>query len=343
MRLPNKTNPRCPHCNEISKKKGLRKSDKRTTQRYLCKQCNHSFTQQSNLQIHKIYNLKTILNTISNYNLGRPLRKNKIPSSTIHNWIKHINLPMHRLRNHITKNKTNPIVKHRFIHHRQPFLYQYHALKLDFARKFPELINYLKTINKSLPKHIFENSERISQVSRKLYKETPTTLVKTRVEREIPHKVGNFPFRVGFSQRKPVFEPNDVVGVSDKSIDSEPKQNYATKLANIALSITKDNKKRHDIIENFMLINDTATIATEIPIYLTENETKSTNLTGHIDILQARYHKLYILDYKPEPVNQQQTINQLKLYQKALSKRTNIKKHKFKLAFFNDKGYYEIN
>ena len=93
-----------------------------------------------------------------------------------------------------------------------------------------------------------------------------------------------------------------------------------------------------------MLINDTATIATEIPIYLTKEESPTKqNLTGHIDILQIRFHKIYILDYKPEPVNKQQTINQLKLYRKALAKRTNIKEHKIKLAFFNHKGYYEIN
>ncbi len=340
MKLPNITNPKCPYCNGISKKKGFKKNKLRTTQRYLCRSCKRSFMTQPELQKSKTYNLTTILNTISNYNLGRPSRKNTpFPKSTIHNWIKNINLPMHRLRKNITKTQ-NPIIKHQFTHHKQPFLYQYHALKLDFARKFPDLINYLKNINTQLPKHIFENSERISQVS----KETPTTSVKTRVEREIPHKVGNFPFRVGFSERKSVFEPDDVVGVSDK------KNNYATKLADIALSITNNNKERHNIIENFMLINDTATIATEIPIYLKENEAKeitknkiTTNLTGHIDILQIRYHKIYLLDYKPEPINIKQTINQLRLYREALSKRTQIPIHKFKLAFFNDKTYQEVN
>ena len=108
-----------------------------------------------------------------------------------------------------------------------------------------------------------------------------------------------------------------------------------------------------------MLINDTATIAAEIPVYLKSNEqkikdfptsksgdfeeTKTTNLTGHIDILQSRYHKLYILDYKPEPINKKQTIAQLLLYREALSKRANIPKSRIKLAFFNDKGYYELS
>ena len=49
-----------------------------------------------------------------------------------------------------------------------------------------------------------------------------------------------------------------------------------------------------------------------------------------------------ILDIKPDKTNQNRTINQLKLYRKALSQRTNIPEHKFRLAFFNDKGYNEI-
>jgi predicted RecB family nuclease len=196
---------------------------------------------------------------------------------------------MNRLRNKLKGTPIhNMIIKKRFIHHQQPFLFQYHNLKLEFVKKFPTLINYLRNVH-NIPKNIFENSNRISQAK-----------------------------------------------ATDKETKINEKQNYAVELAKLAAAITKDNKQRHQIIEDFMLINDTATVAVEIPVYLN-------NLTGHIDILQIRYHKIYILDYKPTPVNKKQTINQLKLYRKALSKRTNIPEHKFKLAFFNDKGYYELN
>jgi len=304
MKILPALNPKCPVCHSPAKKMGLRKCKQRTTQRYLCKPCNHSFTAQPPLQKSKTYPLKTILNAISAYNLGQSLRKitnqNKesIPSSTLHNWIRNINLPMNRLRNKIKNTpKHEIIIKNQFIHHKQPFLFQYHSLKLDFAKKFPALVEYLKNINSLLPKGIFNSSQRISRV-----------------------------------------KPEEV------EINTLPKQNYAVELSKLAASITKDNKQRHNIIENFMLINDTATIAAEIPIYLKAEETKlNQNLTGHIDILQLRFHKLYILDYKPEPINKEQTINQLKLYRKALSKRAQIPEYKFKLAFFNDKGYYEIN
>ena len=295
MKKPNQNNPVCPCCsNKPTIKIGKKKNKFRTTQRYLCKSCKKTFIDQHQSQKSKTHSIKTILTSISDYNLGMPLRQQKIPSSTIHNWVKNFNLPLNRLRNRVRgKNPDEIIIKKRFIHHQQPFLYQYHKIKLNFATKFPGLIKYLKYLY--LPKGIFENSQRISKTNKEL-KDPPAN-----------------------------------VGIS--------KTNYAVKLAKLALTITKDNKERHDIIENFMLINDTSTIAAEIPIYL--KETKP--LTGHIDILQIRYNKIYILDYKPEPVNKQQTISQLLLYRKALSRRTFIPKNKIKLAFFNDKGYCEIN
>lgn len=313
MKKPNQNNPVCPCCsNKPTIKIGKKKNKFRTTQRFLCKSCNRTFIDQHQSQKSKTHSIRTILTSISDYNLGMPLRKQKIPSSTIHNWVKNFNLPLNRLRNRVRGKKPDEIIiKKRFIHHQQPFLYQYHKIKLNFATKFPGLIKYLKYLY--LPKGIFENSQRISKTNEKL-KDSPAN-----------------------------------VGVS--------KTNYAVKLAKLALTITKDNKERHDIIENFMLINDTSTIAAEVPIYLKVSKQKIKDfptsklkdfeetkpLTGHIDILQIRYNNIYILDYKPEPVNKQQTINQLLLYRKALSRRTFIPKNKIKLAFFNDKEYCEIN
>ena len=88
-----------------------------------------------------------------------------------------------------------------------------------------------------------------------------------------------------------------------------------------------------------MLKNDTATIATEIPIYL---KLKNNTITGHIDILQIRYKKLHILDFKPEKINKQEAITQLCLYAAALSKITNTPLKNFKCAWFDQNSYYEF-
>jgi len=301
------TNPECPFCNNQSIRWGARICRHRTIQRYLCKTCNRYFTLQSPQQLSKTYSLKTILDTISEYNLGTPLRKitnqkGPIPSSTIHDWTKTINLPMNRLRNKLKGIPAYEIIKkQRFIHHKQPFLYQYHKIKLEFAKKYPYLIRYLTNLKTSLPKDIFRSSKRISEVSK-----------------EMPKQSKN--------------EDENVI----------TKQNYAVELAKLAVSITKDNKQRHNIIENFMLINDTSTIAVELPVYLNKEESPThESLTGHIDILQIRYNKFYILDYKPPPINKQQTITQLRLYRKALSALTGITH--FRAAYFNENRYYEVS
>jgi hypothetical protein len=78
------------------------------------------------------------------------------------------------------------------------------------------------------------------------------------------------------------------------------KENYATTLAALALQITLSNKKRHDAVERFMLLNDSATIAVEVPIYITPEDFEALRsqgftfpfkehpLTEHIDLMQLR-------------------------------------------------------
>ncbi len=318
---PNKDNPQCPICNSQTIKWGIRKSKQRTTKKYQCKnpECRKYFTPQPHLQTNKTYPINLILNTISNLNLGYSLKqtssyykvrkektyqKRKIPRSTLSYWYSQLKpfLPYHRIRNKIKQDYTpiNIIKKKQFIHHNQPFTYQYHQPKIDlFLKQYPTLKHYLENIETLLPKDIFNNSQRISQIA----------------------KIKN-------------------IKNNNQNIQLKTKQNYATKLAEIALQITNNNTERHQIVENLMLKNDTATIAIEIPVYL--NQGNST-ITGHIDILQIRYNKLHILDFKPEKINKEQTITQLCLYAEALSRITNTELKKFKLAFFNNRNYYEFS
>lgn len=44
------------------------------------------------------------------------------------------------------------------------------------------------------------------------------------------------------------------------------KKNLANKLAELGLLLAKANKERHGAIESFMLINDSVTIACEVPV-----------------------------------------------------------------------------
>ncbi|MBU4266929.1 MAG: PD-(D/E)XK nuclease family protein [Candidatus Altiarchaeales archaeon] len=139
----------------------------------------------------------------------------------------------------------------------------------------------------------------------------------------------------------------DIVNADDVSV--EEKENYACKIADLALKGVVDNRKRHEAIQHFMLCNDTATVAVEVPVWLYPWQFNNLKLfsgvekplTGHIDLLQMRYGLIHVLDYKPG-AERETPISQLFLYALALSRRTGIWLRNFRCAWFDDKVYYEF-
>jgi len=132
------------------------------------------------------------------------------------------------------------------------------------------------------------------------------------------------------------------------------KQNYATKLAAFVLQSVKDRKLRHEALQKFMLANDTVTVATEVPVYITKDDIEHMKtqlgfeidelpklITGHIDILQIRNGQIHILDYKPN-AEKERPIEQLTLYAMALSRLTGLRMFEFKCAWFDEKDYFEF-
>ncbi len=134
----------------------------------------------------------------------------------------------------------------------------------------------------------------------------------------------------------------------------EKKKNYACELAGLALKMARTNKERHKIVQDFMLVNDTSTLAVEVPIWLNKEEVKDANfkfnifsgvegeITGHIDLVQTRYGIIYVLDYKPE-ARKVDAVSQLFTYAFALSVRSGKWLRNFRCAWFDSNGYYEFN
>jgi ATP-dependent exoDNAse (exonuclease V) beta subunit len=103
-----------------------------------------------------------------------------------------------------------------------------------------------------------------------------------------------------------------------------------------------------------MLVNDSATIAVEIPVYLTKEDIayyrgrgftldfESDFITGHIDFLQVRDGYLQILDYKPDARKEKHAHVQLTIYALALARRTNLPLKVFKCAWFDERDYFEF-
>ena len=140
----------------------------------------------------------------------------------------------------------------------------------------------------------------------------------------------------------------------DIKLKKVTKYNNASKLAEFALTLSKTKKERHKKVQDFMLINDSATITIEVPVFLYPNEiTKyqrkvigielGDTMTGHIDILQVRFNQIHILDYKPDAKKgDKKAAEQVFLYALALSKRTNIPLENFTCAYFDDRNYYQF-
>ena len=142
-----------------------------------------------------------------------------------------------------------------------------------------------------------------------------------------------------------------------KTLDfvKEEKQNFANTLASLGLQLSKTNRERHESVQNFMIANDSVTVACEIPVYLTNDDIRyflskgfsinlenyQTPITGHIDLLQIRNGLIHILDYKPD-ADKTNAVNQLTTYALALSSRTKLAVKDFKCAWFDDRNYFEF-
>ncbi len=146
--------------------------------------------------------------------------------------------------------------------------------------------------------------------------------------------------------------PNDFFNESNRcsqlkldiNVRKEGRYNQACRLAGISLKACISNSKRHGIVENFMLINDSSTIACEVPVWFWEKYL-DLGVCGHIDILQIRRGNIYILDYKPnaDKENDKKVSSQLFLYASGLSFRTKIPLMRFRCAWFDENNYYEFN
>ena len=127
------------------------------------------------------------------------------------------------------------------------------------------------------------------------------------------------------------------------TIEKNVSENLVCRRAALALCYFPTKKKRHSLIENFMLINDDTTVAVEIPVWLWEKNLKC-SIAGHIDLIQVSQGCVYILDYKPDASREkdEQVASQLYLYASGLSFRAAIPLSRIRCAWFDDKSYVEF-
>lgn len=356
------TQIKCGKCNSVNiVKRGFAKNKLQSFQKYQCKECKSIFTVQQ--AKGKTYPLRIILNAISTYNFGHSLEKTReiinkkhnlgISLRTISSWIKEYEgvCTYSKLRKQAIKlfNPKN-IIKKLELSHIQPYTFKYHKAKLyllfhsrlynneyrNIAHFYEPLTAYLEKIGTDkFPHHIFTYDKTISD-----YKSSPDAKVNKN-NLIVNEKSNKRASKIKFNHLK---------------IEIKSKNNFACKLAKLALNLALTNKDRHEAIQNFFLINDSTTIAVEIPIYLTNWDagyyrnqkgfifplsSYTTPITGHIDILQIRNGLIIILDYKPDAENENPT-EQLTIYALALSRKLNLPLYYFKCAWFDENDYFEF-
>ena len=330
--------PACPACNSNASviSVGIRRGRSKDIRKFLCKSCNKNFSDEPLKRITAP--TRVVLAAISEFHSGHTLAeaanivrrryKVNVAPSTIVSWIdRYCDLFTFTGLRRRYKIDPETNVRTARLDHGQVYTFKVHLLKMNIAGKiYPQLKGYLRSVPDAINPKYFATENRCSS-----------------------------------------FRPETVTEPQSKFIAD----NNAVKMAKLAETLSKTRKGRHDVVETFFLTNDSTTVAVEVPVYLTETEAKDLNLgpalshssvqsgrcvldcatenkkeacaiSGHIDILQVRNEKVYILDYKPDEHLNQAITSQLLLYAYALRQRTNIPLANMVCACFGRSGYAEF-
>jgi PD-(D/E)XK nuclease superfamily len=245
-----------------------------------------------------------ILEAVSTYNLGnsisdtqRAIRKQlhvDIPEGTNRSWVR-----VHK-----------PLAAYTRLRSIGSKLFKADAMIRTFPLRHKQVYRF--QLHKAKVELLFQNGRRRHLVSAKDYLEGIGEHFPHGMFQTTEHRSSKFPTTL--------------------AIPITRKENYATRLAALVLPSASANKKRHETLQRFMLVNDSATIAVEIPVYLTKEDIayycsrgftldfESDFITGHIDFLQVSDGYLQILDYKPDARKEKHAHIQLTIYALALAR-----------------------
>ena len=295
----------CPNCKGNTVIKYGKQCGK---QMYYCKQCKKKFSKA--VMKHKSYSPFLITSAISYYNLGNTLEQS-------------VKLVNRQFKVKVSKSALHYWVKQSLD------ICTYHKIRSDIRK------NYKKNI---ICEYGFEHSGltynfmyHLPKVDFLCQKYPSVGVYLKEMKSRCPSEIFQNSHRC--SQIK-----NNI------KIKTQGISNSACKLAEFALTACTKNNKRHTTVEKFMLINDSSTIACEVPIWFWDT-TKNIGLCGHIDILQIRRGRIYILDYKPNAHKESVTnvASQLYNYAIGLCFRTKVPLSMIRCAWFDKNIYYEFN
>ena len=315
---------KCKYCGQGNVvKNGMRKNKNGIVVRYKCNDCSKTFSLGEFK--NKSYNAKVILAALNYYDIGYTFSESS----------KKVNSKF--------KIKTSGQLVHQwFKEHKELCSFSRFRNKnklLDkvvvskmFDHKQPYLFRY----------HKFKINELINNYFSGLRKYIENVGVSCPNHLFVSDNLRSSQFRVDSSSIKRI-----------KIIKSK---NKSCLLAELGLKAAKSNKERHALVQDFMLVNDTSTIAVEVPIWLSSSEIKEdpilkgvlgvdSDITGHIDIVQSKFGFIHVVDYKPNASyeNLLKVVSQLFVYAVALSTRTGVWLRNFRCGWFDNDSYFEFN
>jgi hypothetical protein len=293
------------------------------------------------------YPPRVIARTLCLYNLGHSQaqaarrialeHRITVPRRTISHWIEGYRpiTTFHRLRAAAILQFGQNMLQERALEHQQTYQYKVHLPKLTLmANAIPEGVaarvqNYLLAVLEDFPDFLFREDETARPDGQTAPRDTPL---------QPPEAMRSSKSRFEILPLSPV-----------------EKQNLANDLAALGLLLARKNKERHASVQDFMLANDSSTIACEVPVYLTAEEIayykskgffvtlpeSARPITGHIDIVQVRNGLIHLLDYKPK-ARDIDPVNQLVVYALAFASRTRLPIKLLKCAWFDERDYFEF-
>jgi transposase-like protein len=319
----------CPHCRHSNfVKRGSRKKKREVVQLYLCRQCQRTFSRQSLKGRH--YPTRVILEGVSLYHRGfsgqvvakrlaRRYSLDGLDRTTVYQWAA----------------KLSPLC---------PFA----RLRAKVIDRYPPEKMILETTlrHKQMYRYRFHRAKAEMQLSFREH----------RRFHSLAAYLENAPWAYEDEASSNGLRASQLKSAFGK-IDAQTHRSVASQIADLILETALKNVLRHELLQDFMVCNDSATLAVEVPVVLYPDDLRAiarrfglcfpqealnAHVTGHIDILQVRHGCVHVLDYKPDARKVDAT-SQLMVYALALSERTGLDLHDFKCAWFDENDYFEFS
>lgn len=297
----------CKHCGSYNVvKRGVRKLVREKRQIYLCKDCSHRFSNGLN---KKKFHVWLIVDAVCSYNNG-------------YSYEEVCELISRKYKTKISKSSVERWVK------------QYNLGYLDIRDKI-----VWKYGRKLIIERMFNHSGLVYnfKLHRGKLREYGKFMGLKNFIIDISKGIDDRIFN-GDGERCSQIKGNISVNV----VSSE---NYRlNKVVGEMLKIVKNNHLRHSLVERLMLCCDRDTIASEIPVWYWDKKLNK-GICGHVDIIQVKFGKVWILDYKPdaEKENFEKVVSQLYNYALAICFRTGVSLKEIKCGWFDCMKIYSFN